>query len=182
MEVKKRIKDILIALKNVYQKPLYIALASFTTLLILTFNISIINYRVYLNFPSFEIISKIFIGTFLALPVHSIMLLLIASILSGIFVSLLVYQLKTIKSMNKSYATGAGGIVLGTIAPACASCGIGLLALLGYTGLIAVLPFKGLEVGYLGIVLLIIAISSISAKISNKTCNISNAKLIKYRK
>jgi hypothetical protein len=175
MRIKKKFKNLKDAVKEVYKNPFYAILFIFVTLIFIAFNIGIVNYRLFLNFPSFKVAQAVFLGTFLTLPIHSIILLFISSIFIGLLISLLVYHIKSVKeseSLTKTSSSGFVGMILGIIAPACASCGIGLVALLGFTGLIGALPFAGLEIGIAGIFLLGISIFSISAKITNKTCEL----------
>lgn len=188
LKIKKRIADIRTATKEVYTKPFYLILSIIIALILVTFNIGIINYRLYFSFPSFEVVWKVFLGTFSTLPIHSIILLFIASILTGILISLLTYHIKSMRGsgmLSKSSSSGFVGMVLGIVAPACASCGIGLIALLGFTGLLGSLPFAGLEVGLAGVLLLGIAITSLSTKISAKTCEVKEgyfSRLVNKRK
>ena len=159
------------ALKEVYTKKAYIYLSIIITLLLVSLNIAVVNYRAYIDFKKPEVLVKIFFGTFYTLPVHSIMLLFISSILAGIFIALATYHMKCTHKIKKYYATGSSGLLLGIIAPSCTACGIGLAAILGLTGVISTLPFDGLEISYAGILLLTWAIFSISKKITRKTCS-----------
>jgi len=64
-------------------------------------------------------------------------------------------------------------VLVSIVAPACPSCAIGLLSILGLGGFLAVLPFKGLELGVLGVVVLIFSTVYLSGKIVTNTCTIN---------
>jgi hypothetical protein len=159
---------IITASKEVYKKKLYLLVTLVIALLLFVFNIAIINYEVYLNFESLKFVSDIFWGTISFLPLHTLIFMTVASLLTGIFTSFLIYHIKSIG--KTSYTTGSGGVLLGLFAPACASCGIGLVAVLGLTGVIGALPFGGIEISIAGILLLIIATFTLTKKIVHKTC------------
>ena len=166
-----KVGDVISSLKLVYIKIPYFILTFTVFISLIIFNIGIINYKFYIAAPNFKVALAVFFGTFETLFLHSVILMFIASLLTGILLSLIVFHLKNQKGKNNSVGTGSFGAFLGILAPACASCGIGLIAALGLTGLLATLPFSGLEVSILGIILLIYAIVALLLKISSKTCN-----------
>lgn len=150
--------------------PSYIFLSVFVALSIFLFNVLIINYELVLNNFNLVLIFSLVRGAVDNMLISSFFILIIVSILAGILVSLLVYKMKRSMELNKSYGVAGGGIFLGVLAPACTSCGLGLLALFGYGGLLAFLPFRGLELGVIAVVLLGVGIVSVSNGIAEKTC------------
>ena len=169
MKLKRRIKNIISGLKEVYSKPFYLFLAVFITFVLISVNILLFNRALFISLPGWNIALQVFIGTFSAMSYLSIATLLLSSLLAGIFISLLVYHVKTLKEMNSS-VSGTGGFLLVMLSPACPYCGIGLVSAMGFGGLFAGLPLNGSEISIVGIFLLIIAIVSISTKISQKVC------------
>lgn len=87
---------------------------------------------------------------------HSFISLIIISILLGILFSFILYKTKILESVSKK--TGAFttiGIFLGVLAPGCVACGIGLLSVFGLSAAaITFLPFDGLELSILAIIIL----------------------------
>ncbi|MDP4012328.1 MAG: hypothetical protein Q8R00_01870 [Candidatus Nanoarchaeia archaeon] len=164
-------KKVLLASKEVYSKPRYLVLSLIIALALIVFNIAVVNYRLFLGLPSFGVASSVFFGTFSALPLRSVATIILAGVLSGVLVSMLAYHVNTLRSLNNF--TGFGGIFLGLAAPACSSCGVGLVAILGGAGFVGSLPFGGLEISVLAIALLGISIYSLSNKIVMKTCGVS---------
>ena len=65
---------------------------------------------------------------------------------------------------------GFSGIVAGIIAPACPSCALSILSVMGVGGALAFLPFGGLELGFVAIIILIISLFYLSNKIMTKVC------------
>ena len=92
------------------------------------------------------------------------------SVLAGIVTAMTVFLVKRQVKWNLK---ATSSILVSLIAPACPSCGIGLLSILGFGGFLAMLPFKGLELGFISIGLLGVSIIYLSNKITTKTCSIS---------
>ena len=164
-----RIKLINSGFKKVYSKPFYLFLAVLITFVLILLNILLFNRALFISAPGWNIALRVFIGTFSTMPYLSIVTLLLSSLLAGIFISLLVYHVKILKELNSS-VSGSGGFLLVMLSPACPYCGIGLVSAMGFGGLFAGLPLNGSEISIVGIFLLIIAIVSISTKISQKVC------------
>ena len=169
MKLKKRIKSMNSGLKEVYGKFFYLFLAVLITFVLISLNILLFNRALFISLPGWNIALQVFIGTFSAMSYLSIVTLLLSSLLAGIFISLLVYHVKTLKEMNSSIS-GSGGFLLVMLSPACPYCGIGLVSAMGLGGIFAGFPLNGSEISIAGIFLLIIAIVSISTKISQKVC------------
>ena len=64
---------------------------------------------------------------------------------------------------------GGFGSVLGIFTAGCASCGVGVLSLFGYTAGMAFLPFEGLEV-QLGVIILLLGVLEYSGR--NVSCKL----------
>ncbi len=97
--------------------------------------------------------------------------LFILVILSGLNFALLTFYLKRRIKLEKSLGTGLLGSILGILGFGCASCGpLILTSIFGFSatvGFLSILPFKGLEFAFLGIILLIFSIYILIIKISN---------------
>lgn len=108
---------------------------------------------------------------------------IIIAILFGMNVSMIIYYIKRNKQFSDSKGTVAGlsGLISGFLGIGCASCGTLLLgpilAFVGASGLIALLPFGGQEFGFLGIGLLGFSIFLIAKKINTSAvCKVYNSK------
>jgi hypothetical protein len=166
----KRLRDAKNAVSEVFSRPSFFLLAVFTAAIIMLINLLAVNYQLVLHPPSAKVIAELVKGTYALLPAHSKIASGGVATLSGVFIAMLVYRLKHHRSKQKMYAAGSSGVLLSLLAPACASCGIGLAALFGLTGIIGSLPFQGAELSVIAGILIIIAIVSLSGKITTKVC------------
>lgn len=91
------------------------------------------------------------------------------AVLFAIDVALLVFYVRTRIAFDRSAGVGIGGIVAGLLGVGCASCGtVVLSAFLGAgatAGFLNILPLKGEEFGFLGVLLMIVAIWLTAKKI-----------------
>src|SRR3989344_8555242 len=100
-------------------------------------------------------------GMWTAMSKLSLMLLMIVAILTGANLTLVVQRLRTIRASGKMSFMIGGSSLLGIIGSGCASCGLPILAFLGLSGAIFYLPFQGLELSVLAIVLLSVSLYSL---------------------
>lgn len=97
----------------------------------------------------------------------NILLPLIISVLVGVTT---VYTASNMYNNYKNAGGFAGGLssVIAIFTAGCASCGVGILSLFGYTAGLAFLPFDGLEVQLLVIVLLLLSLEYSGRNVSCK--------------
>ena len=90
-------------------------------------------------------------------------------VLAGMNVSLFTYYLKRRLALGREMGMSLFGIILGLVGVGCASCGSVVLSSifgLGATaGFLSLLPFRGLEFGFISIILLAVSITLIAKKI-----------------
>ena len=173
-----RIKRALFFWKKVFGNWRYSLLALFIAFLFYSLNVLIGNFRSVISYYSsfgflgtikfFFVLAKGFVHV---IPSTSVASLILISFLFGILFSLVLYRFKLANVNNKRnlgfFATM--GAFLGTVAPGCAACGIGLLPLLGLSSaVLTFFPLKGLELSLLAIAILMTAIF----KISEDSCKI----------
>ena len=153
--------------KRVFLNFKYSLLAIIIAILFYAFNVFIANYKTLISFSSylgfFGTIKFFFIlmlGFKNLIIFSSFISLILISLLFGIFFSLIFYRIINLKKFDKKHGFISGlGILLGAFAPGCAACGIGLASILGLSGaFLTILPFKGLELSILAVILLTIAI------------------------
>ena len=106
----------------------------------------------------------------MSMPPNSKIFLMIISLLSALLIVSTFFAYRQNQQMNSSY--GNGGIILGMLAPACPSCGIGAISLLGFGGLAAVLPFGGQEIAILAVLVLLGSFVYVSKQISAPSCKV----------
>ena len=101
----------------------------------------------------------------------SIGLTVVVSILAGINISLVAYNIKTQRNKNMKNGTSAilGG-ALTAFTPGCPACTTSLSAVLGIVGGLAVFPLQGLELKLVSIGALTFSIWWAMRNINNTTC------------
>jgi len=100
----------------------------------------------------------------------SLTLSLIISILFGVYLALFFFRHYLIKNSKdaKAVISGIGGTITGVIAAACPTCGAPLLAFFGAPLALMALPFQGLEIKVLSILLLSLSIYLLTESIEKK--------------
>lgn len=93
-------------------------------------------------------------GMWTAMTRTGLLLLIATGILTGANIVLVFQRVKTLRSSGKLGIAVGGSSVLGIVGSGCATCGLPILALLGFSGSLAFLPFRGTELSWLSIILL----------------------------
>ena len=130
------------------------------------------SYGILTTLKFFKIISLNFYST---IKLHSFVSLLIVGALIGVLSSMMIYKVKHSQSSNnKTGLLASTGAFLAAFAPGCTACGIGLASLLGIGGAtLSLLPYEGLELSILAIVILGIAVNRTTKElIECPTCKI----------
>lgn len=165
----------------VFKRPVYIFLAAFLTILIFFLFIFLTNIPVFLQTwtltKNFTILLKLSANIidnilFVSGPI-ALALMIAVSIFSGINISMITFQYLSDRSVSKSnFATG-GGVMGSAFGAGCPACSTSILSLLGVSGGLGVLPFKGIEITSFGLLILLISFYFISKSINScKACQI----------
>lgn len=96
-------------------------------------------------------------GMWTAMTGFGLATLVTTAILTGINLTLIFQRFSLLYSLGNLHLS-LGGSFLGFIGSGCAACGLPILALLGLTGSITYLPFRGTEFSLLAIALLVMAL------------------------
>jgi hypothetical protein len=97
-------------------------------------------------------------GLFASVNAINIAILIITSILSGLNIALILQRISLLRKLNRFNLTISGSSFLGIASSGCASCGLPIISLIGLSGSIAFLPFKGGELPYVSISLLLLSL------------------------
>src|SRR3989344_8846248 len=128
-------------------------------LLSLLFYLLLSIYLIYYFFNGFYLFFNYSIKYY---PYLNILFTIILSFLFGINLSLILFRFKEIKKYNNESGTGIFTSVLSLFSAGCPVCSFTILSFLipglSATFSLAILPFKGLEIQLLGILLLLIGI------------------------
>ncbi len=166
----KELKNIIKALYEVYSEKKYFLFSALFSFFVFSLNAVIGNYKLLLGEFSVTLFFNLLMSAHSNMSEISFSVLILISLLSGIVFSLSLFLLKR----QITYSTGISfsGIIASILTPACSSCALGLAGILGIGGFLSVLPFKGMELGILGIILLVLSIFYQSNKIATKVCAI----------
>ncbi len=87
----------------------------------------------------------------------ALLLLSLTAFLTGANLTLIGMKLLLVRRIGGLHFIAGGGSVLGTIGSGCATCGLPIVSLLGLSGSIAYLPFRGMELSYIAVIVLAIS-------------------------
>ncbi len=140
-----------------------IALVAATGMAGLSYYLSIVNVAFHSFFVLLQMDGLVFTTISMGLS-------LIISILFGVYLGLFIFRRDLIKDNKnaKAVVSGLGGTVAGVLGAACPTCGAPLFALFGAPLALMALPFQGLEIKVLGILLLLISIHLLVQSIEKK--------------
>ena len=164
----KELNHITNALHEVYSEKKYVLFSGLFSFFVFSFNAAIRNYKLLFSEFSISLFLNLIIGIHSTMSPISFVFLIIISMLSGIVFSLSLFLLK--RQITSSAGIGLSGVIASILTPACSSCALGLAGILGISGFLSMLPFKGLELGGLGIILLMLSLAYLAGKISTKVC------------
>lgn len=99
-----------------------------------------------------------------------IVFLFTVALLTGANVSFLAERIRNVRASRKMRATVGGSSLLGIVGGGCASCGLPILALPGISGAIAYLPFQGMELSIVAIILLAVSLFTLIKSRSEEAC------------
>lgn len=119
-----------------------------------------------------DILFALLFGMGTAMSGVSIFLLFTIALLTGANVSLLVERIRSACVSKKMQATVGGSSLLGIVGGGCAGCGLPVLALPGISGAMAYLPFQGIELSIVAIILLIVSLFSLMKSRSGEVCEL----------
>lgn len=113
-------------------------------------------------------------GMWTAMSISSLWLLTIVALLTGLNVVLTVERLRSLRSAGKLHWAIGGSSLIGLVGSGCASCGLPILALLGLGGAAVYLPYGGMELSLLAIMLLGVSLYFLmQGRMAAATCKIS---------
>lgn len=133
----------------------YLAIAGATTLIMLGLSYYLMVFNITgKSITAYAVMNGVWYTTV------SLALSVFISIFSGIYTAVWLLRRSIVKQKNKSAGAimGTGGALGGILAAGCPTCGAPLLALLGAPLALMSLPFKGLELKAISLILLFLSI------------------------
>ncbi len=162
------------AFREVYHHPGYYGVSVLVAGVLFLFNTLISNYKLLWSDFSILLFWSLVKGTVQSIQPISLSFLIIISGLAGIVVSMSIFLLR--KQIALGAGLGSSGILVSILAPTCPSCALGLLSIVGLGGFLAILPFKGLELGFIGIIVLVFSVWFLARKITITVCRVPVSK------
>jgi hypothetical protein len=159
-------------LKEVFKKPRYILISLITMIFFYSLAMIFANFKIILaqDIPTTIKNLPLLLINYSGLLLQRFVIgLIITDLLVGVLFAFIFYKINMVKSASgKTGFFASMGVFFGVIAPACPSCGIGLLAFLGITSaVLAFLPLKGFEFVILSVLFLSFSIYKASIAINN---------------
>ncbi len=135
--------------------------AAYIVLAVYLMNFSLVKDTVFGRFPllyKFSLLTALLGGMWTAMTRFSLVTLILAGILTGINLTLLTLRLSVMRGNGKLHIMVGGSSVLAIVSSGCAVCGLPILALLGLSGSIITLPFRGAEISAAAVLLLLMTL------------------------
>ena len=167
----KYLNNIKNSLKEVYSNKNYVIISIVIAVILFSLNAILRNISLLENQFSFKLLIILILGTEQSMGLIHFIFLIVLSILGGSVVSFSAYLIKRQIKMNVS---ATSSVLLAIIAPACPACALSIFSLIGLNGIIIFLPFQGLELSFLSLILIIISMIYLSEKINTTVCEIKN--------
>ncbi len=133
---------------NVYSAAIILSIS----FIYFSFSVLLLNYRLVgssifgnnsINYK-FNLLFQLLIGSYSAFSFWDFFLLTVTSLLIGVNILMIYKTLKSLKTDGTKLSLTVGGsTVLGILVAGCSSCGFSVLSLLGLTGVLFFIPFKG---------------------------------------
>lgn len=153
-------------------KPLYLLLAGLITFLIFSLFIFVTNVPLFLQawkvtgFALFPKVALNIINTILSVSgVLPLALMVSIAIVGSVNISMIIFKFIATKSVGGLNFASFGGLVGSIFGAGCPACSTSLLSILGVSGGLSVLPFKGVEFTFIGLLVLVVSFYFISKSI-----------------
>jgi len=108
-------------------------------------------------------------GMWTAMSGPGLTVLFLVALLTGANLTLLFSKVSLLKNNKKLRLVVGGNSLLGIVGSGCAACGLPILSLLGLSGSVIYLPFRGTEISYISLILLTVSFYLL-IKNSNQAC------------
>src|SRR3989344_1078222 len=149
----------------------------YTLLTVYMMNGVLVKDTLFGNFPldyKFDLMIALLAGMWTAMTGAGLLILITTAVLTGINLTLVFQRFVRLGSGGKLHLVVGGSSILGIVGSGCAACGLPILALLGLSGSIAYLPFRGTELSIITVILLFISLYlMVRSQNQSKVCLIS---------
>lgn len=129
------------------------------------FSLYILNYRLindtiiasYSLPAKLTILVSLIFGLWTTYTHIELVIMLINAILVGVNTIFIIRSMKKLRSQGAVQLSVGGATIMGFVAAGCSSCGLSVLAILGVSSSFSSLPFKGVEIQIISMILLLVS-------------------------
>lgn len=118
-------------------------------------------------------------GMWTAMNGPGLIVLFLVALLTGANLTLLFGKIDMLRNSKNIKLMVGGNSLLGIVGSGCAACGLPILSLLGLSGGVVYLPFRGVEISYISLILLIISFYLL-IKNSSQVCMLAKKIILPY--
>lgn len=111
-------------------------------------------------------------GMWTSMTLSGLVLLFLMAVLTGVNLTLLFEKIRILKKFDKLQIVVGGNSLLGIVGSGCVACGLPILSFLGLGGSLVYLPYRGVELSSLSLVLLSISLY-VLIKGRNQPCEVN---------
>jgi hypothetical protein len=167
-----------------------LSLAIIIAMLFFVLNVFFLNAKVFFYgfnngfISGITFIYEMILGFHQVVPFQTLVTTVSISVLFGILFTLVLCKTEFAKSTEakKTGIIASIGLFLGILAPGCAACGVGLLSLIGLGAAVAVLPYNGLEISIVAILIMVYSIYHFSLHVNSCSMKPVKKKITKKSK
>lgn len=130
-----------------------------------------------------NILIALLLGMWTAMSLPSLFLLMTVALLTGLNLVLTLERLRFLRSSGKLHWAIGGSTLIGLVGSGCASCGLPILALLGLGGAAVYLPYGGMELSLLAIMLLGVSLYFLmQGRLATAVCRVETVSIPQLKK
>lgn len=119
-----------------------------------------------------QITTSLIQGMWTSMSASALAILILTALLTGANLTLLFEKISFLKKFDKLQLVVGGNSLLGIAGSGCVTCGLPILSLLGLSGSLVYLPFRGAEISYLSLILLSISLFLL-IKSRSQSCSVN---------
>jgi len=125
-----------------------------------------------------QILLSLIQGMWTSMTLLGLVILFLIAVLTGANLTLLFEKIRVLKKFDKLQVVVGGNSLLGMVGSGCVACGLPILSLLGLGSSLTYLPYRGVELSYLSLVLLSISLYML-IRTRNQSCAVNYKKINK---
>ncbi len=102
----------------------------------------------------FQLLASLMQGMWTSMSPSGLIILFLIAVLTAVNLTLVFEKIRAQKTFDKLQVVVGGNSIFGILGSGCVACGLPILSLLGLSGSLIYLPYRGVELSYLSLALL----------------------------